>query len=68
MLNIPIPVFRDSVHYQIKRFIQKSQLLLKKSKLFLEAAKQAVEMAIEKNEESAIKWLNERMSEIEEMA
>lgn len=68
VLNIPIPVFRDSVHYQIKRFIQKSQLLLKKSKLFLEAAKQAVEMAIEKNEESAIKWLNERMSEIEEMA
>lgn len=64
VLNIPIPVLKDDIHQQIRNYVQKSQMLLAKSKQLLECAKQAVEMAIEHNEATAISWLDGKISEL----
>ena len=46
---------------QISSLIQESFALKAESERLLNVAKQAVEMAIEQDEESATKWIQERL-------
>ena len=64
VLNIPIPVLKDDIHKKIKEYVQDSQVILTKAKELLEYAKQAIEMAIEKDENVAIAWLNIKIDEL----
>ena len=57
--NIIIPLIDTNIQNIIASKIQQSFALRKESKHLLDVAKQAVEMAIEEDEETAIKWLNE---------
>lgn len=57
--NIIIPLIDTNIQNIIASKIQQSFALRKESKHLLDIAKQAVEMAIEEDEETAIKWLNE---------
>ena len=52
-----IPIIQDKAQKQIQQKVRESFELRKQSKHLLECAKQAVEMAIEKDEKTAIKWL-----------
>jgi len=54
-----IPLIPQSLQEEISQKIQKSHQLRVKSKRLLEVAKIAVEIAIEKGESEAIKWINE---------
>jgi restriction endonuclease S subunit len=56
-LNIPIPLIDNEIQKSIKENITESFQLKKQSEELLEAAKKAVEIAIEQNEEEAIKHL-----------
>ena len=60
LLNIPLPVIDDNIQKEIAAKVQESFALRKKSKDLLEYAKQAVEMAIEQGEETAIEWLKSK--------
>ena len=55
-----IPVADKKIQNQIQQKIAESFNLRKQSKHLLECAKKAVEMAIEKNEQAAIKWIEEQ--------
>ena len=57
ILNLPIPLLPQEIQTQIQQKITESCALRKQSKHLLECAKQAVEMAIEKDEKSALEWL-----------
>lgn len=57
--NIPIPLIAEETQEEIARLIQQFFALQKQSKQLLENAIKAVEMAIETNEETALKWLEE---------
>lgn len=63
--EILIPILPINKQQDISAKIVRSFALKHKSEQLLETAKQAVEMAIEKDEEVAIRWLNERRKEIE---
>lgn len=58
-LSIPLPNIDKSIQNEIAIKVQESFALRKKSKLLLDYAKQAVEMAIEKGEDVALEWLEE---------
>jgi len=58
---LPIPKIRKEVQPFIAEKVQESFKLRKQSKALLEAAKKAVEIAIEQNEEEAIRYLKEYM-------
>ena len=58
ILNLPIPILPEEIQTQIQKKVTESFTLRKQSKHFLEAAKRAVEMAIEEDEETAMDWLN----------
>lgn len=60
ILNLPIPLLPESKQLQIQQKTTESFALRKQSKHLLECAKRAVEMAIEKNEDAAIKWLHKQ--------
>lgn len=64
-LNIPLPAISSDIQEQIKEKISQVYALRDESKHLLDAAKQAVEMAIEQSEEKAIIWLNKTVSDIE---
>jgi restriction endonuclease S subunit len=55
--TFPIPLLDKEIQTQIQRKITESFNLRKQSKHLLECAKQAVEMAIEKDEQTAMKWI-----------
>ncbi len=55
-----IPVADKKIQNQIQRKITESFNLRKQSKRLLECAKNAVEMAIEKNEKTATQWLKKQ--------
>ncbi len=59
ILNFNIPLIDTNIQNIIASKIQQSFALRKEAKRLLDVAKQAVEMAIEQDEETAIKWLNE---------
>ena len=54
-----IPILPEDKQSQIQQKVTESFNLRKQSKHLLECAKRAVEIAIEQNEEAAIKWLQE---------
>lgn len=60
-----IPFIALSKQKEIIEFVSQSRLMKHKSKYILESAKKAVEMAIEKDEEIAIKWLESQIDNIE---
>ncbi|MBX7155081.1 MAG: restriction endonuclease subunit S [Bacteriodetes bacterium] len=57
--NIKIPILPMSIQNEIVQKVQESFRLRKQSKELLERAKRAVEIAIEQNEEEALKYLND---------
>ena len=57
ILNLPIPILPKEKQTQIKQKIVESFSLRKQSKQLLECEKHAVEIAIERNEQVAIDWL-----------
>ena len=59
--KIILPMVDKKVQAKIQRKIAESFTLRKQSKHLLECAKKAVEMAIEKSEEKAERWLKEEM-------
>jgi len=59
LLKTPLPCIEQSVQDDIAAYIDKSFKLRKQAVEFLEKAKTAVEIAIEKGEEKAIDYLNE---------
>ena len=62
-LNIFIPILDKKVQTQIEEKIKESFKLKEKSKQLLEVAKRAVEIAIEKDEDEAIKYIEELENE-----
>lgn len=63
-LSVPIPIIEDTIQQQIAQKVQESFTLRKKSTVFLEIAKKAVEMAIEEGEDVSLKWLLNKINEI----
>ena len=59
--EILIPIIDNSIQSKIEEKIKKSFELKEESKQLLELAKRAVEVAIEKNEDEAIKIINEAL-------
>ncbi|MEN6375414.1 MAG: hypothetical protein ABFD75_11640 [Smithella sp.] len=57
--TFPIPMLSKEIQIKIQQKVTESLDLRKKSKHLLECAKRAVEMAIEQDEQIAVKWLNE---------
>lgn len=64
ILNLPIPLLPDTIQTIIKQKITESHHLRKQSKHLLEYAKQAVEIAIEQDEQTAINWLEKNTSDM----
>jgi hypothetical protein len=58
ILNFNIPLIDTTIQNQISELIKQSFVLRKESKRLLDVAKSGVEMAIEKDEETAMEWLN----------
>ena len=63
--KVVIPVLDMSIQREISDKVQESFALRHKSKELLEYAKQAVEMAIEQGEETALDWLKDKVSACE---
>ena len=61
LLNMPLPYIDEDIQKQIAAKIQESFDLRRKSKELLEYAKQAVEMAIELGEDTALTWLSDKV-------
>lgn len=60
-----IPFIARDKQKEIVQRIDQSRFMKKKSKYMLESAKQAVEIAIEKDEETAMRWLGSQIGHIE---
>lgn len=58
LFSMPLPMIDDGIQKEIAAKVQESFALRKQSKQLLEYAKQAVEMAIEQGEDTALEWLN----------
>ena len=58
--QVVVPILPMEVQQQIAGKIEKSFSLRRQSEQLLENAKRAVELAIEKGEDQAIKWLQEQ--------
>ena len=65
VLNMPIPIIEPRNQNVIVAKVQESIYLRQKSNRLFEVASRAVEMAIEKNEDCAMNWLNGFSSERE---
>jgi len=63
VLNMPIPLLENNVKQDVVSKVNESASLRRHSKQLLEYAKQAVEIAIEQGEATAIAWLKERSGE-----
>lgn len=59
-----IPILKENKQKEIKGLIEKSFNDRRLSKSLLEIAKRGVEMAIEKNEQEAENWIEEKLKEI----
>lgn len=60
--NVIIPILDMSIQQEIANKVQESFALRKQSKVLLEYAKKAVEMAIEQGEDTALAWLKEKVN------
>ena len=65
MKETVIPVLSEDKQTQIQQKIIESFDLRKQSRHLLECAKRAVEIAIENDEQTAIKWLEAETKEIQ---
>ena len=65
VLRTAIPILPEEKQTQIQQKIIESFNLRKQSRQLLECAKQAVEMAIEQDEETAIEWLKNGTKEMQ---
>ncbi len=61
ILDIPIPLFDQKTHKKIENSINMVQLLLQESNQSFELAKHAVEIAIEKDEASALHFIDKNI-------
>lgn len=61
VLNLVIPIIDISIQNKIEEKIKKSFLLKEESKRLLDLAKKAVEIAIEKDENEAVEFINEQI-------
>ena len=61
LLSMPLPMIDEKVQKAIAAKVQESFALRKQSKQLLEYAKQAVEMAIEQGEDTALDWLKDKV-------
>ena len=61
ILSLPIPALKSDLHTEIIKCVRTANKYLVSSKKLLEYAKQAVEMAIEQTELTAIKWLEDKI-------
>lgn len=62
--KVIVPIIDKAKQKEISELITESFTLKKQSEQLLEAAKRAVEIAIEENEEAAMKYIEERMEEV----
>lgn len=65
ILNLPIPLFNGSIQEKVKELIQESFSLREKSKILLEVAKKAVEIAIEVDEQKALEYIKIQIPDID---
>ena len=65
LLSMPLPMIDEGIQKEIAAKVQESFALRKQSKQLLEYAKQAVEMAIEQDEEVALSWLHNKVAAME---
>lgn len=61
LFSMPLPMIDDDIQKEIAAKVQETFMLRKQSKQLLEYAKQAVEMAIEQGENSALNWLKDKI-------
>ncbi len=61
-----IPIIDYQIQMKIANLVEKSFSLKQKSEQLLESAKKAVEMAIEQDEEKALRWIEIQLSHLEE--
>ena len=61
--EVVVPIVKDNIQKQIQQKIQQSFELRNKSKQLLEIANEGVEMAIEKNEQTAMEWINKNVKD-----
>ena len=61
LLSMPLPMIDEDVQKAIAAKVQESVSLRRQSKQLLEYAKQAVEMAIEQGEDTALEWLKDKV-------
>ena len=64
ILNYPIPIFNKNIQNEIKNNVIEMNNSLFKSKSLLEIAKKSVEIAIEQDELTAKKWMNEEVEKL----
>lgn len=65
LLSMPLPKIDEKLQKDIAANVQESFALRYQSKLLLDYAKQAVEMAIEQGENAALAWLKLTVSDLE---
>ena len=63
-LSIPIPLIAEDTQKLVKEKVIKANLLRDKGNQLLKYTEYAVEMAIEKDENIAITWLNAKIDEL----
>ena len=61
LLSMPLPMIDEDVQKAIAAKVQESVSLRRQSKQLLGYAKQAVEMAIEQGEDTALEWLKDKV-------
>lgn len=64
ILDLPIPKLDEKIQKEIKIKIQNSHSLKHQSEQLLKAAKSAVEIAIEQDENAAIKYINQNTEQV----
>lgn len=62
--NIVVPLIRDIVQNSIGSFVQESFEMRNKSKSLLDIAKKGVELAIEQDEKSAERWIEDNVNKL----
>lgn len=64
LARIPVPIIKSSIQGDVKSLIERSQTAQAESKRLLALAKEAVEVAIEQNEEAAEKLISSSLATI----
>lgn len=57
-LNIPVPIIDGTTQEEVRKLVQESFKLKNESERLLQIAKQAIEVAIEQNEDKALEFIN----------